>query len=246
MRARHLLQLILLVQAVAACAIAAAAIHWLDFALWQGAVLGLASVALVRLVINANNFLLSARVASPTPPALRPGPLARMRLLLEEFASSMAVTSWHVPRGCAYTRIHPQSGRPPVLLLHGYGCNSGFWAHLAPLLERAGISHAALDLAPLTGDIDGYAAQIEAGVEQLCAQTGATQVAIVAHSMGCAPSATVGWRAWSRSARRTTAPAWLHSGSGSTRPRCGATAALVRPATGCARWRRAKTPPRAD
>jgi len=184
MRARHLLQLILLVQASAVCAIAAAAVHWLDAAIWQGVLLGMASVALVRLLINANNFLLSARVASPTPPAFRLGPLARLRLLAEEFASSMLVTSWHMPRARPHTRIHPDSALPPVLLIHGYGCNSGYWANLVPLLDAVRISHATLDLAPLTGDIDGYAAQIQISVEQLCAQTGAHQVVIVAHSMG--------------------------------------------------------------
>ena len=29
--------------------------------------------------------------------------------------------------------------RPPVLLLHGYGCNSGYWTHLTPLLDAARI-----------------------------------------------------------------------------------------------------------
>jgi pimeloyl-ACP methyl ester carboxylesterase len=38
---------------------------------------------------------------------------------------------------------------PPVLLLHGYGCNSGYWAHLAPRLDAARISHASVDLEPV-------------------------------------------------------------------------------------------------
>jgi pimeloyl-ACP methyl ester carboxylesterase len=184
MRARHLLQLILLVQASAACAIGAAAIVWLEAAIWQGVLLGLMSVVLVRLLINANNFLLSARVASPTPPAFRLGPLAILDLLAEEFVSSMLLTSWHMPRARPHGRTYPDAVLAPVLLIHGYGCNSGYWAHLVSLLDAARISHATLDLAPLTGDIDGYAAQVEVGVDALCAQTGARQVAIVAHSMG--------------------------------------------------------------
>ena len=72
----------------------------------------------------------------------------------------------------------------PVLLVHGYGCNSGYWAHLGPRLARARISHASVDLTPVTADIDHYVAQVERAVEALRAQTGAARIAIVAHSMG--------------------------------------------------------------
>jgi triacylglycerol esterase/lipase EstA (alpha/beta hydrolase family) len=71
-----------------------------------------------------------------------------------------------------------------VLLLHGYGCNSGYWAHLTPLLEAARISHAALDLEPVIGDIESYVPQVQRAAEELCAATGAPQLVIVAHSMG--------------------------------------------------------------
>lgn len=184
MSARRLLRLVLLVQALAAFAIGLAAARWLDAAPWQGALLGVGSVVLVRLLINANNFLLSARVASPTPPEYRLAPLARLRMLFEEFASSMLVTSWHMARARPRTRIHDNAALPPVLLLHGYGCNSGFWTYLAPLLDRARISHATLDLEPLTGDIDGYAAAVEQAVDALCRRSGSDRVVIVAHSMG--------------------------------------------------------------
>ncbi|WP_312510619.1 hypothetical protein [Massilia sp.] len=193
MSSRQLLQLILLVQALFAAGIALAAVQWLDAAPWQGILLGLAAVVLVRLGINANNFLLSARVASPTPPAFRLGVSGQLRMMAEEFISSMRLTSWQVPRARPHTRIYPDAALPPVLLLHGYGCNSGYWAHLVPLLDAARISHATLDLEPLTGDIDGYAAQIEQGVQALCAQAVAAQAAIVAHSMG-----GVAARAWMR------------------------------------------------
>jgi len=72
----------------------------------------------------------------------------------------------------------------PVLLLHGYGCNSGYWAQLLPRLTQARISHATVDLMPVTGDIDSYVVQVERAVEALRAQTGAARIAIVAHSMG--------------------------------------------------------------
>lgn len=193
MSSRNLLRLVLLVQALAALGIAAAAVAWRDLSWWQGAALGLGSVALVRLLINANNFLMAARSASPTPPAFRIGVGAALRMYWEEFSTSMLTTSWYMPRARAHTRIYPGSDHPPVLLLHGYGCNSGYWASLAPLLDAARISHATLDLEPLTGDIDGYAQRIEDAARQLRSQAGAPQLVVVAHSMGGLAA-----RAWMR------------------------------------------------
>jgi pimeloyl-ACP methyl ester carboxylesterase len=182
--ARRLLRALLAVQALAAAAIAFAAHAWLGASAWQALLAGLGSVLLVRLVINANNFAMSARFASPTPAPFRLGLAGRLRLFAEEFAASMLGSSWHMARGAAHARIYPDSSMPPVLLLHGYGCNSGYWAHLVPLLDAARISHATVDLEPVMGDIDGYVPLVEQAVRTLCAQTGAGKVAIVAHSMG--------------------------------------------------------------
>jgi triacylglycerol esterase/lipase EstA (alpha/beta hydrolase family) len=182
--ARGLLRALLLVQLAAALLIGWAASARFRLPPWQAALLGIGSVVLVRLLINMNNFVMAARFASATPDAFRLGPGARLRLLAEEFRASMLVTSWFVPRASAATRIWPDSRQPPVLLLHGYGCNSGYWVHLTPLLDAARISHASVDLEPVAGDIDGYVPLVQRAVEDLCAAAGADKVAIVAHSMG--------------------------------------------------------------
>jgi triacylglycerol esterase/lipase EstA (alpha/beta hydrolase family) len=184
MSARLLLRLLLLVQAAAALVLAAAAARWLGIGPLPALALGLATVLAVRLLINANNFVLASRSASPTPDEFRLGPSGWLRLMGEEFAASMLQSSWSMPRAAPCQVIYPDSRHPPVLLLHGYGCNSGYWASLAPLLDAARISHATLDLEPVAGDIDGYVPQVQSAVEHLCAQAGAAQVVIVAHSMG--------------------------------------------------------------
>jgi triacylglycerol esterase/lipase EstA (alpha/beta hydrolase family) len=190
--ARTLLRLVLLVQVGAALLVAWALLRH-GVPAWGALAAGVGAVALVRLAINMNNFVMAGWAASATPPEYRLGLMARLRMLAEEFRASMLVTSWHVPRGCARMTIHPDSAYPPVLLVHGYGCNSGYWAHLAPLLDREGISHAGIDLEPVAGSIDDYAPLIEARVRELCAATGAARIAIVAHSMGGLAA-----RAWMR------------------------------------------------
>jgi triacylglycerol esterase/lipase EstA (alpha/beta hydrolase family) len=182
--ARRLWRVLLLVQLAAAVLIGWRAVADLRLAPWQAALLGAGSVALVRLIINMNNFAMAAWYASTTPVAFRLSAKARLRLLAEEFRASMLVTSWLIPRAGAAICIYADSHHAPVLLLHGYGCNSGYWAHLIPLLDAARISHASVDLEPVAGDIDGYVPLVERKVEELCAATGASKVAIVAHSMG--------------------------------------------------------------
>jgi triacylglycerol esterase/lipase EstA (alpha/beta hydrolase family) len=185
--ARHLMRTLLLVQLAAALLIGWGAMARLGMAPWQAALLGIGSVVLVRLLINMNNFVMAACFAGATPPAYRLGFRKRLRLLAEEFAASMLMISWFAPRASAATRIYPDSRHPPVLLLHGYGCNSGYWVHLTPLLDAARISHATVDLEPVAGDIDGYVPLVDRAVRELCAAGtpgGTGQVAIVAHSMG--------------------------------------------------------------
>lgn len=184
MSARILLQLLLLVQAAAAAAIGYAAARGLGIAPLLALALGVGAVLLVRMLITANNFVLSARFASPTPETFRLGLGARLRLYGEEFMATMLQSSWFMARGRAVCRIYPDSRTAPVLLLHGYGCNSGYWSHLTPLLDAARISHATLDLEPLMGAIDDYVPLVQRAADQLCAATGALKLIIVAHSMG--------------------------------------------------------------
>jgi triacylglycerol esterase/lipase EstA (alpha/beta hydrolase family) len=185
MSARILLRLLLLIQAMGALAFAGAAWSWLKLGSPLLALaLGLGAAVLVRLLIFSNNFILSARSASVTPPAFRLGTLAWLRMFGEEFAASMLQTSWFAPRAAPRQVIYPDSRHPPVLLLHGYGCNSGYWDQLAPLLDAARISYATLDLEPITGDIDDYAPLVQRAADRLLAASGAATLAIVAHSMG--------------------------------------------------------------
>ena len=185
MRSRTLMRLLLLAQAVVAAAVCLALMRYAGLRpAWLAAVAGVALVLSARLLITANNFVMSARFASPTPEHFRLGPGARLRMFFEEFTSTMLHSSWSMAIGAMRERIYPGATHPPVLLLHGYGCNAGYWLHLARRLDAAAISHAALDLEPMLGDIDGYVPLVQRAVERLCRDSGAAQVIIVAHSMG--------------------------------------------------------------
>ena len=72
----------------------------------------------------------------------------------------------------------------PVVLVHGYVCNHRIFDRLTCDLRQAGHPVLAVDLEPVFASIDDYAPLVEAAVERLCRETGASQVALVGHSMG--------------------------------------------------------------
>jgi triacylglycerol esterase/lipase EstA (alpha/beta hydrolase family) len=72
----------------------------------------------------------------------------------------------------------------PVLLVHGYICNHRVWDNVADALRQAGHPVLAVDLEPLFTSIDDYAVNLEQATTTLLTATGATQIALVGHSMG--------------------------------------------------------------
>jgi pimeloyl-ACP methyl ester carboxylesterase len=184
MNTRGLLRWLLVVQAIAIAAIAFGLQRWLGMGSWPALLAAFVFSVLVRVAISLHNFSQSARHGSATPPQHALTPRTRLRLFAREFRTSMMVGSWHMVRASPPMRIHHDSTRLPVLLVHGYGANGGYWVHLAALLDAAHVSHATLDLEPLFGDIDRYAPQVEEAARTLCAAAGTGKLVVVGHSMG--------------------------------------------------------------
>ncbi len=73
----------------------------------------------------------------------------------------------------------------PVLLIHGIVCNRAIWRPLLARLEARGFAPLrAINLEPLFGDLDSYAATAARELRELQQQCGGARVAIVTHSMG--------------------------------------------------------------
>ncbi len=155
---------------------------------WQGAGLALAGFLGLRLAIVGLTFVLMLGGGGQVPPELRIGVLGALRMALEEYAAMVLLFAviqpfesfWLPPDRLARSA----SGRPPLLLIHGYQCNRGFWFWLRPALEAAGWSVATHSLEPVYSDIDAYADGIARRIEQVLAATGVPQVILVGHSMG--------------------------------------------------------------
>jgi triacylglycerol lipase len=148
------------------------------------AALSIGTVLLFRLLITANNFFLAWRYRSETPCRCRIGWRQALRLFADEFKATMTTSSWTMPFHAFSSRISSNPRGLPVLLIHGYGCNSGYWHAMSKALSIANISHRTVDMEPVLGSIDEYVPLIQDAAKQLCKETGHRKLVIVAHSMG--------------------------------------------------------------
>jgi triacylglycerol lipase len=144
--------------------------------------LGMVQVLALRMFITVYNFYLAAKLASPAPVAL--GVWQYARLFFAEFWASLYSSSWSMHHCTFATGRMGASQALPVLLIHGYICNSGYWHPFSQVLKRAKINHFALDLEPVFGSIEAYVPLVQRRVEAICAQTGSKKLILVGHSMG--------------------------------------------------------------
>ena len=81
-------------------------------------------------------------------------------------------------------RLRPATARPPLLLIHGYGCSRAVWWWQRRRLEAAGWSVVTINLEPLYTSIDNYVEPLARRIDEVLAQSAAPQLVLVGHSMG--------------------------------------------------------------
>ena len=154
----------------------------------QAAGLGLALFFGIRLCIVLLTFAIMQAGSSEVPEPLRIGPLQAARMVLEEYLALIVLFGVIQPFESFWLGrdrlAHCAARRVPLLLIHGYQCNRGFWFWLRPGLEAAGWTVATHSMEPVFADIDNYAEGIARRIEEVLAATGASQVILVGHSMG--------------------------------------------------------------
>ncbi|MGB7480135.1 MAG: alpha/beta fold hydrolase [Burkholderiaceae bacterium] len=178
-------RILLLLQLAASAALAVPAIRAWGWSPAAALAFGIGAVLLLRVAITRNSFALAARYRAPLPAAHRLDWRGRQRLFWSEFRATLYASSWSMPfRAFRQRAAAAPSGSLPVLLVHGYGCNSGYWVGMSRALAQAGIGHHALDLEPVLGGIDRYVPLLHRTIEALCAASGQPRIVVLAHSMG--------------------------------------------------------------
>jgi triacylglycerol lipase len=149
---------------------------------------GLAAFLGVRLGLILASFGLMLHGSVAVPEKLRIGPLQALRMVLEEYVTLIVLFTviqpfekfWMAPDRLGHCATRPL----PLLLIHGYQCNRGFWIWMRARLEAAGWTVATHSMEPVWTEIDNYADGIERRIDEVLAATGAPQVILICHSMG--------------------------------------------------------------
>jgi triacylglycerol lipase len=142
----------------------------------------------LRLIPVLLSFVFSRRGRRELPAAAHLGLMPLLRMIATEYLAFLLLFVVVIPFEGFWLgpdRLgHCASRRTPLLLIHGYQCNRGFWFWMRRKLEAAGWTVATHSLEPTYSDIDRYAEGIARRIDEVLAATGAEQVTLIAHSMG--------------------------------------------------------------
>jgi len=153
-------------------------------ALALGAVL--AALA-VRLGLVCLTCIVGWIYRSARAPAQRLGPYGVLRLVATECRALLADNFWYLPFESLALQPDPApaaGARTPVVIVHGYLSNRGYFAPLVAWLEARGVAPIFVpNYRSIFSTIERGAAELHAAIEQACS-AGAPKVVLVCHSMG--------------------------------------------------------------
>ena len=151
------------------------------------ALLGIGAALAWRFAMVCIGAFIGYAAGSPRAPEHRIGPIGGLGLLLREWGAVVATGLWRFPWDRYALRRDPEPGPAspiPVILVHGYFANRGYFAGLVRRLESRGVAPIFTpNLASAFATIERYAEELGAEIERI-AGAGDAQVVVIAHSMG--------------------------------------------------------------
>ena len=148
-------------------------------------VLGLAALVLGYALILAIETVAAATI-NRTDGAPRAGAAEWFGAWWQEVKVAPQVFAWRQPfrwRQWPDSSSGQSNGAPAVVLIHGFFCNRGFWLPWMERLHAQDIPYISVNLEPIFGSIDDYAAIIDEAVTRATALTGQVP-SLICHSMG--------------------------------------------------------------
>ena len=136
-------------------------------------------------ILTATYFAVAWIFRAPRPRELWLTPRRTLHLAWREYRALVGAT----PRImlCKWLMRDPPPGRvdAPVLLVHGVLCNAGVFHPLCRFLRRCGVPGVySLSYGPPLASIERFVDQLAAKIDAVLADTGASSLTIIAHSMG--------------------------------------------------------------
>jgi pimeloyl-ACP methyl ester carboxylesterase len=146
-----------------------------------------AAMLAARLALVCLTHFLAWVYRSPRAPGQKLGPLGVIRLVATEYRAMLLDNFWHLPFERLALRPDPPHsgrGRTPVVFLHGYLSNRGFWAPMVRWLEARGVERIYVpNYKAVFSNVDRGVEELRAEIERIAAG-GAHRVVLVCHSLG--------------------------------------------------------------
>lgn len=125
---------------------------------------------------------------SPRAPGQRLGPWGTLRLLAGEYRALLVDNFYYLPLESLALRPDPAS-RPgagmPVVLVHGYLSNRGYFSPMVRWLEARGVAPIHVpNFTSAFSTIEGFAEELAVEIERIATASGHGRVILVCHSMG--------------------------------------------------------------
>lgn len=166
---------------------------WIALA-WHGALNPFAALVavivgflIIKFLITLGGFCVAAFANRDDPVGFRLHPMRLLYGFVEESWSTtrglVELMPWRVAQSVARPE-KPIAHRLPVLMIHGFVCNRGYWVPAARQLAQRGTIVDCVTLEPAFGNIDDYVAVVDNAIDALLRETGKPQVVLVCHSMG--------------------------------------------------------------
>jgi pimeloyl-ACP methyl ester carboxylesterase len=125
---------------------------------------------------------------SPREKAHHISPKGAMAMVLREWGAVMMNNFYRFPWPMLAVRRDPvpaRDGRIPVVMIHGYFSNRGYFGPLVRALEEHGVAPIYTPSFPSAfTTIEHYVEHLSTYIESLAKDTGSAQVVLVGHSMG--------------------------------------------------------------
>jgi len=172
------------------------AVHFLDASPLGAGLLAIAALPVVRLAITLMTYGFAWKYQATDrernqeteqTAAARLGAVRTLRMIVAEwgaFVANFVVLSPFEKLWMGADRLRPSVERPPLLLVHGYGCSRAAWWWLRHRLEVRGWVVATINLEPIYTDIEHYVEPLARRIDEVLAATGAARLILVGHSMG--------------------------------------------------------------
>ena len=164
-------------------------LHWLYG--WRYAPLAAGAIAaatLSRLLMVSLTTSIGFAHRSPREKAHHIGPRGTIAMLLREWGAVLTNNFYRFPWPAAALRRDPEpsrDGRIPILMVHGYFSNRGYFGPLVRALEARGVGPIfAPNFIAAFATIEDFVEQLGDEIDRIAIASGAPQVILVCHSMG--------------------------------------------------------------